>query len=322
MTPDLSLDDLKFIGEGLNRPECVFAVSDGTIFLADWDGGVTRIGPDGGQQRFMEQENFGLRPNGVALRRDGSFLVAHLGAEDGGLFQLYRDGTLKPLLLEVEGEAVPPSNYVLEDSQGRIWLTVSTRLQPRDLGYRRDVADGFIVLLDARGARVVADDLGYTNEIQFDAEEEYLYVNETFGRRLSRFKVSPDGRLSVKEVVAEFGEGTFPDGLIFDDEGGIWITSIVSNRVIRVDPNGGQRVLLEDSDPDHLKTVEAAYREGKLGRPHLDNVKSRVLRNISSLAFGGRDLKTAYLGCLLGDRIACFRSPVAGRPPLHWNYPS
>ncbi len=318
----VSLDDLTFIGSELKRPECVLAVSDGTIFAADWGGGVTRISPDGQQQRFLERENFGLRPNGIALRRDGSFLVAHLGAEDGGLFQLYRAGTLKPLLLEIDGQAVPPSNYVLEDSQGCTWFTVSTRRQPRDLGYRKNVADGFIVLLDGRGARVVADGLGYTNEVQFDANEEYLYVNETFGRRLSRFKVGADGALSDRETVTEFGEGIFPDGLSFDQEGGIWITSIVSNRVVRVDSEGAQEIVLEDSDSDHLSAVETAYQDGKLGRPHLDGIRSRGLQNISSLAFGGPDLKTAYLGCLLGDRIAYFRSPVAGRPPLHWDYPS
>jgi hypothetical protein len=44
------------------------------------------------------------------------------------------------------------------------------------------------------------------------------------------------------------------------------------------------------------------------------------LKNISSIAFGGPDLRTAYLGCLLGDALATFRSPVAGAPPAHWNY--
>jgi hypothetical protein len=57
-----------------------------------------------------------------------------------------------------------------------------------------------------------------------------------------------------------------------------------------------------------------------MGRPHLDQVVSRRLRNISSLAFGGADLRTGYLGCLLGDSIATFRSPVAGFPPAHWTW--
>jgi hypothetical protein len=65
--------------------------------------------------------------------------------------------------------------------------------------------------------------------------------------------------------------------------------------------------------------VEEAFQSGTMARHHLDRVSSRKLRNISSLAFGGSDLRTAYLGCLLGDSIATFRSPVPGHPPPHWN---
>jgi hypothetical protein len=120
--------------------------------------------------------------------------------------------------------------------------------------------------------------------------------------------------------VAEFGPGIFPDGLAFDAEGGVWITSVVSNRVIRVAPDGSQRLMLEDCDAAHLDWVEQAYQADAMGRPHLDAIKSRRLRNVSSLAFGGPDLRTAYLGCLLGDSIATFRAPIAGAPPVHWSH--
>ena len=55
-----------------------------------------------------------------------------------------------------------------------------------------------------------------------------------------------------------------------------------------------------------------------MGRPHLDKISSRRLANVSSLAFGGPDLSTAFLGCLLGDRIAYFTAPLPGLPPPHW----
>ena len=314
----LSLEDLTFVGQGLKRPECVLCTADGSVFAADWEGGVTRIAPDGRQTRLLAEGEDWVRPNGIALRRDGSFLLAHLGDDSGGVFSLGRDGALRPVVTEVEGAPLPPTNFVLEDEHGRLWITVSTRLRPRIRGCRADAADGFIVLSDDRGTRIVADGLGYTNEVQFDAEGRHLYVNETFGRRLSRFRAAPDGTLSDYEIVAEFGPGTFPDGLAFDAEGAIWIVSIVSNRVIRVRPDGRQEVVLEDSDTAHLDWVEAAYAAGRLTRDHLDRIESRRLRNVSSLAFGGPDLKTVHLGCLLGDSLALFRAPVAGRPPLHW----
>ncbi len=314
----IDLDDVEFPGAELARPECVLCTKAGALFVSDWDGGVTRIGPNGGQQRILAPASAGLRPNGIALSRDGSFLIAHLGETEGGVFRLRRDGGLEPVLIEVAGEALPPTNFVMEDALGRLWITVSTPRAPRHLGYRRDLAEGFIVLLDQRGARVVARDLGYTNEVQIDPSGEWLYVNETFGRRLSRFRIGANGGLSERQTVTEFGLGTFPDGLAFDCEGAAWVVSIVSNRVIRVDREGRQEILLEDSDAEHLAWVEAAYQAGTLGRPHLDRAASRRLRNVSSLAFGGPDLKTVTLGCLLGDSLARFRSPVAGWPLPHW----
>jgi SMP-30/Gluconolactonase/LRE-like region len=216
---------------------------------------------------------------------------------------------------------LPPTNFVVADHAGRTWITVSTRRTPRALGYRNDCDDGFIVMVNDEGARIVADGLGYTNECAVHPTGLWLYVNETFTRRLSRFAIREDGSLGTKEVVTEFGAGTFPDGLVFDAEGCAWIVSIVSNRVIRVMPDGAQHVFLQDADEAHLAWVEAAYQASDMGRPHLDQVKSQRLKNISSIAFGGPDLRTGYLGCLLGDHVTTLKMPVAGHPPVHWEYP-
>jgi hypothetical protein len=64
--------------------------------------------------------------------------------------------------------------------------------------------------------------------------------------------------------------------------------------------------------------VEDAYQKGLLERKHLENIRSQKLRNISSIAFGGKDLRTVFLGCLLGNQIATFKSEKVGLPPSHW----
>lgn len=316
----ISLGALSFVGEGLVRPECVLATRDGSLWTADWRGGIVRTYPNGKQNGvFATNLDFDFKPNGFAIKSDGSFLIAHLG-DEGGLWDLSIGGEASPVCREVEGRVLPSCNFVLLDSAGTIWLTISTMREPRALGYRPDVDDGFIVRIDERGAAIVADGLGYTNELAFSADESFLYVNETFGRRMSRFPVQADGSLGEKEVVTTFGFGIYPDGLAFDVEDHLWVTSIVSNRVIRVAPDGSQTTMIDDSDADHIAWCEEAYLAGEMGRPHLDNVKGTVLKNISSLAFGGSDLRTAYMGCLLGDQITRFESPVAGRPPVHWEF--
>lgn len=319
----IALDDVAFLGSGLVRPECVLATADGALYTADFRGGVARLAPDGSHVLFKGASADlpeGLKPNGIALERDGSFLVAQLGAELGGVWRLARDGQLAPVLLEVDGTPIPASNFVTRDAQGRIWLTVSTRLTPRSRDYRRNACTGFIVLIDDRGARIVADGLGFTNECAIDPSGAWLYVNETFAKRLSRFPLAAGGALGAKEVVCSFGHGQFPDGLAFDVDGNVWIASILSNQLLRVDRDGAITVHLEDSDAAHVQWFEDAWAADALDRPHMDRIVSHRLRNISSIAFGGADLRTGYLGCLLGDSIASVRMPVAGLPPVHWRY--
>ncbi len=318
-----SLAALGGIGAGLVRPECVLTTLRGDVYTSDWRGGVAQIRPDGTQTLYSAPDIDGLplRPNGIALNADGSFLLAQLGADDGGVYRLTRDGKLTPFLRRADGIDLPPTNFVVADHAGRTWITVSTRRTPRALGYRKDCDDGFIVMVDGKGARIVADGLGYTNECAVHPNGQWLYVNETFTRCLSRFAIGADGSLGSKEVVTEFGAGTFPDGLVFDAEGAAWIVSIVSNRVIRILPDGTQHQFLQDADEDHLAWVEAAYEANEMGRLHLDQVKSQRLKNISSIAFAGPDLRTGYLGCLLGEQVTTMNMPVTGHPPVHWEYP-
>lgn len=317
----VSLDSITFVGEQLQRPECVLATANGRLYVSDWRGGIAVIEPDGQQWQLLARDaTLAVRPNGICLLPHGGVLLAHLGADEGGVYELDESGTLRPRLLEVDGVALPPTNFVHLDAAGRLWVTVSTRLQPRSRGYRADCDDGFIVLQDQRGTRIVADGLGYTNECIVHPDGRRLFVNETFARRLSCFDIATDGSLIDKRVITEFGEGVFPDGLTFDENGDTWITSVVSNRVLHVGGDGRQTVVLEDCDAQHLAWAETAYQRGEMGRPHLDDVRSRRLCNISSMAFGGTDLRTAYLGCLLGNAVACFAAPVRGHPPAHWHF--
>ncbi len=317
----IDLRNLHFIGSDLHRPECVLATKTGNLYVSDWRGGVTMIRPDGTQHLFLpKSSSFEPKPNGIALLPDGSFLLAHLGSETGGVYRLTRRGKLTEFLTSVDNKPLPPTNFVHLDRRGRVWISISTEIRPRAQAYRPDVADGFIVLKNETGERVAARNLAYTNECVVDPTGNWLYLNETFGRCLSRYAIEEDGRLAGKETVTEFGAGVFPDGLTFDENGSVWITSIVSNRVIQVTPDGSQTVILEDCDSEHMECVETAFQNHCMGRPHLDTIKTRFLKNISSLAFGGEDLQTAYLGCLLDDKIASFHAPTRGAPPVHWEF--
>ncbi len=167
---------------------------------------------------------------------------------------------------------------------------------------------------------MVADGLRYTNELRLSADGESMYVNETFGRRVSRLRIGPDGALKDRETVAEFDAGDFPDGLALDAEGGVWVVCVGSNRVYRVTADGRRHTMIDDSRPQDVERLEKALIAKQLTRPMLSDASGKKLKNITSLAFGGPDLRTAYMGSLAGDSLAVFRSPVPGLPLAHWHW--
>jgi len=315
----IGLDQVVFLGQGLQRPECVLTTARGEVFTCDRRGGIARVREGADPTLFLAKELSDFLPNGFALMPDRSFLVANLG-EAGGVWRLTTAGEATPWLLEVDGQALTTANFIRLDEAHRLWISVSTRKIPRELAFDRTVADGYIVLSDSKGARIVADNLAFANELVVDPGGRRIYVNETISRRLTRFEVRPDGSLDRRETVCEFSDGVFPDGLAYDSEGGLWITSVVSNRVIRMSPDDRQTVILEDLDPQTVENVETRFAQNRFGRKEIDTGSRRSLGNVSSLAFGGTDLKTVYLGSTHGDRLATFRSPVKGREPVHWKF--
>nr|WP_309402166.1 SMP-30/gluconolactonase/LRE family protein [Aminobacter niigataensis]WMD00103.1 SMP-30/gluconolactonase/LRE family protein [Aminobacter niigataensis] len=305
---DLALD--------VDRPECVLATASGDLFMSDARGGVTHRSRDGVTRLIAGKgRSADFLPNGIALLRDRSFLIANLGSE-GGVWRLTEGGDLTPWLMEVNGTPLPACNFVGIDAEDRVWISVSTRRVPRWDAYQCNAAhDGFVVLVDRAGARIAAEGFHYTNEAKVDPSGRWLYVNETAGRRLNRVALDARGNLGAREIVAEFGAGTFPDGLAFDVEGSVWVTSVVSNRLFRVWPDRGKvELVFEDLDESLVELIEGKFSSGVF--PGL----KPGMNGISSLAFGGPDLRMVYLGYSKGNRISSLKSPVAGVAPPHWHF--
>ncbi|KUR72065.1 5-valerolactone hydrolase [Novosphingobium sp. Fuku2-ISO-50] len=312
------LADITFLGAGLNRPECVLTAASGAVYASCWTRGITRA-PDGSVTPAIGPKVIaqGFLPNGFALCRDGSFIFANLG-ERGGIWRVKGDDDPVAVLTEVDGRTVPPANFVLIDSQDRLWITVSAASR----GHRhftRNAVEGFIALIDRKGARIVADGLVWTNEVRVSPNGRHLFVNETFACRTTRFDLDPDGVLSNR-IAINYPEGSFPDGMAFDAQGNLWSVCIVSNRLIRLTPDGAWQIVLEDCDSGKFQMARAAFARNELTRDLIVNASGTRLRNLTSLAFGGNDMRTLYMGSLGDNRIASLRMPVAGLRPVHWDW--
>jgi sugar lactone lactonase YvrE len=197
---EIDRNAVQYVGRDLQRPECILAEPDGTLWVADARGGVVRI-LDGEQQivaprrsdhfgragseasRYLE----GTLPNGLAFAGNGDILISNFGTDC--LEVMTRDGESRLLADSIDGEPIGKVNFVLRDSRDRIWITVSTRIKNWMHALRTDLPDGYIARYDSGTFRIVADGFRFTNEIRFDAREEYLYVVETTGGCISRLRV-------------------------------------------------------------------------------------------------------------------------------------
>ncbi len=320
------------VGEGLQRPECILAERDGSLWVADARGGVTWIKPDGSQElvtqcadaHFNLESNAkdsllaGTLPNGLAFAANGEILIANFGTDR--LELMTRSGETRVLLDNVDGQPIGKANFVLRDSKGRLWLTVSTRMENWNDALNSKTADGYILLLDDRGARIVADGFHFTNEIRFDRDEEWLYVAETTAKRVTRLRVHDDGSLSHREIFgpSSLGAGMI-DGIAFDDYGNLWGTMVFSDRLIAITPDGDLLNLMEDGDQEATQRFEEAFSTGQVvDFDILIETGGPLCTWMASITFGGTDLKTAFLGGLRNDSIPSFRTPVAGLAMVHW----
>ncbi len=312
----LELSDLTYTGHDLVRPESVLCESNGTLWTSDGRGGVTRIHPDGTQQ-FIGGLT-GNEPNGLAMMEDGSLIIANLGASS--VQRLYLDGRVEDLLKDIDGVSITTPNYVFRDSHNRIWLSVMTRASIWWEGAADPRPDGYIVLIDEKGPRIVADGLYLTNEIRLDAQETYLYAVETMRNHLVRFRVQPDGNLTGREVFGpeNLGLGGAIDGFAFDADGNIWVTLVLRNGIGIIIPDGDYHAVIEEPREDVLKSFEEKVATRTAQPQDMGMAASTNIPFITSIAFGGPDRRTAYLGSLAMSTLPTFRSPVAGLPLQHW----
>lgn len=324
-------ESIRTTGHDLQRPECILAERDGTLWSADARGGVMRIRPDGSQQLIAQQVDHrfaqtsdsnkyilkGTLPNGLAFARNGDILIANFGTD--AIERMSRDGQSRTLYTDIDGRPLGKTNFILRDSKDRIWITVTTRLEPWTRSVTEREADGYVAVIDERGARIVADGFVGTNEIRLDAREEWLYVAETNARRISRLRVQQDGSLTGREVYGPSDLGGLPDGFAFDAYGNLWVTLVMYDRLIAITPEGEVLLLLDDGGPANAAELDRQFYSGTFLPGSSPIVKGTLAPWMASVTFGGPDLKTVYLGSLMGTTIPYFRSPVAGLPMVHWN---
>jgi gluconolactonase len=309
----IALENLTKVGEGVQRPEGVVVGRDGRVWAADEASACAELKADGSVRRVGKA---GGLPNGICMDVEGRILIANVGGLEGGTGPLQRldveSGDVETLVGAIDGRDLLLSNFPVVDRQGNIWCSHSTWLVDGAEIFG-DVHDGFIFRVSPDGAvAVVATGLALANGMALDADESYLYVNQTNLCNVVRFPIldgatlgemAPygpelgerfrDGALIEKpaapERMSRFGA---PDGNNFDQEGNLWVTLVFSNKIVAITPSGS------------VETV-------------IDDPAGEVMRHPTNVSFGGDDLRDVYIGSFSSGYVLRGRSPVPGMPLVH-----
>jgi gluconolactonase len=311
--PVIEISNLEAIGHGIERPEQVLVTRGDLVYASDKASAVAQVRRNGELQRIGHA---GGEPNGIAVQRDGSMLIANFGL--GALQELDpATGTMRVLLRDAVGDlSLQWINYVLVDSAGALWVSVCSRNPDLRHTLAHGTPDGYLFSMSGPDAapHVVADSVNFPNCMALDEREEYLYVVRTLKADVVRFAVR-GSELGPEEQFSpplggrrddEYGEHAavlladrtvtqrwgMADGCAFDAAGNLWVTLARANRIMAVTPD--RRVVTIVEDPP-----------------------GTLLSGPTSIAWGGSDMCDVYIGSLETPYILRGRSSLPGMPMVH-----
>ena len=128
-----------------------------------------------------------------------------------------------------------PWNEIVVDGRGNAYLNNQGFDFPGG-----EFVPGTIALLKPGGApRLVADGIAFPNGMAVTPDNSTLIVAESYGQKLTAFRIAADGSLLQPRVWAGLGDGV-PDGICLDAQGAIWYADVPNKQCVRVREGGAE----------------------------------------------------------------------------------
>jgi sugar lactone lactonase YvrE len=269
----------------LARPEDGVALPDGRLIVADQVHGLRLVELDGSSKPFgnLAASGYSHRPpeqtggaNGVSLEPGGTHLLV-ADVFGGGIYRVdVTSGTTEKVYQHRYG-----INTAVRDSKGAIWFTQSAHnapvtgearlfeaidiLRPEGALLRLGAADGRL----AKEAELSVDSLFFANGLAIDETSGHLYLAETTGAHVLRYRVDlAAGKLSDRSV---FVDSVGADNLELDGEGNLWVVVPLTNEVLVVNTaTGARHSAFRSLTPAQQQAADEFMRRGWTGASRMD----------------------------------------------------
>ena len=291
--------ELEIVAEGLRFPEGPVAMPDGSVILVEIAAGrITRVRPDGSKETVAEPGN---GPNGLALGPDGMLYCVN----NGGFSWIEAPGLLRPHLTAEDypgtgrvdridiatgrvetlyqsgdnGVILRGPNDLVFDGHGGFYFSDFGKMRERS----RDTTGLFYAKADGSFIAEAAFPMDGPNGIGLSPDGKTLYAAETFSTRLWAFDVEAPGKLGPPRHLYRPGGFTYFDSLAVEEGGNICVATLGEGGISVVSPEGA---LVEFVGvPDFFTT---------------------------NIAFGGADMRTAWITMSGSGKLARMRWPRPG----------
>ncbi|MDB5549482.1 MAG: putative gluconolactonase precursor [Tardiphaga sp.] len=303
------MSNIRVLATDLAFPEGPVVMPDGSVILVEIRAQqLTRVYPDGRKEVVAKMPG---GPNGAALGPDGKLYVTNNGGfgwmkTNHGMMpgtpepHEYLGGSLQRVdlqsgkvetLFDACGEhKLKGPNDLVFDKEGGIWFTDLGKRRARDM----DVGGVYYVSPDRKTITEAVFGVLPANGIGLSPDEKTVYVAETPTARLWAYDLSARGEVKPGDVIYR-GERGKPicglggyqmfDSLAVEASGNICVATLVSGCISVIAPDGKVIEQIETGD--------------------------RVTTNI---AFGGPDLKTAYITLSGKGQLIAMDWPRGGLP--------
>jgi gluconolactonase len=275
MNPVLPMENVEIFFDGifseprLRHPEGVTIDEEGNVWCGGEGGEIYRIRRDGSDIELVAStEGFTL---GLAFDGNGNLYTCDL--KHASVFRLsVADGSLEPFADGSEGRKIRIPNFPVVD-QRRNCLYVSDSYDMEEPGpgiwkFGLDTGEG-----DLWYDRPMT----FANGMALSSERDFLYVAETFARKITRIPILEDGTAGESVTFVE-GIERLPDGLAFDAGGNLYVSCYEPSRIYRVSPDRKIDLLVDDPEAHTLcHPTNCAFRgeelfTSNLGRWHITRI--------------------------------------------------
>lgn len=275
------ISEVRNFAVGLDHPEGIAVGRDGMLYAGGEAGQVYRISPDGSKITTIAQTGgFCL---GLTLDREERIYLCDAGRRQ--LLRVTQDGGITVLAEAFDGKPFLNPNFGVFDDEGNFYFSDSGEWKQ---------GNGVVYRLDVRGRLSLFSPgpFHFANGLALSADHRFLYVVESNLDRVVRIPVRANGTGGTPEVFVE-GMARVPDGLAFDREGNLYVTTYASNCIYRVRLD---------------RTVELVCQD----------VENLFLCQPTNCAFGGPDFDQLYVANLGRNHISVLDLKIPGQPL--WNH--